>query len=69
MRYRKGLEEVGKAIINIGVASVVFAVIQPIVNDEFSPVLSTGAIFVFILLATIGFFVVSLGGDCDDKKL
>ena len=55
MRYKKGLEEVGKAIINIGVASVVFAVIQPVVNDKFSPTLSVGAVLVFIVLATVGF--------------
>ena len=67
MKYKKGLEEVGKAIINIGVASVVFAVIQPIVNDKFSPTLSIGAIFVFIALGTIGFFLVSVGGYCDGK--
>ena len=61
MRYKKGLEEVGKATINIGVASVVFAVIQLVVNDKFSPTLSVGAVLVFIVLATVGFYVVSLG--------
>ncbi|RUM49163.1 MAG: hypothetical protein DSY47_04070 [Hydrogenothermus sp.] len=63
MKYRKGLEEVGKAIINIGVAVIIFAIIQPIVNGKFSATLTLGAIFIFILLEAISFFIVSYGGE------
>ena len=66
MKYRKGLEEVGKAVINIGVAVIVFAIIQPIVNGKFSMTLIGSALAMFVLLETIGFFLVSYGGDEDE---
>lgn len=66
MKYRRGLEEVGKAIINIGVAVIVFAIIQPIVNGKFSITLIISALGMFVLLAILGFFLVSYGGDRDE---
>ncbi len=66
MNYRKGLEEVGKAIINIGVAVIIFAIVQPVVNGKFSARLGLIAFFAFLFLLITGFWLVSYGGDKND---
>ena len=66
MNFRKGLEEVGKAIINIGVAVIIFAIVQPVVNGKFSTRLGLIAFFAFLLLLITGFWLVSYGGDRDE---
>ena len=67
MNYKEGLKEVGKAIINIGVATVIFAIIQPLVKGEFSTTLGIIAFIVFIVFSTIGFFLISAGGSKNDS--
>ncbi len=56
MNFRKGLEEVDKAIINIRVAVIIFAIVQPVVNGKFSTRLGLIAFlhFYFYLLQVFG---------------
>ncbi|WP_297453351.1 hypothetical protein [Persephonella sp.] len=66
MDFREGLNEFGKALINIGVASIIFAIIQPLVKNEFSSKLGIIALIMFIILSGIGILLISLGGKNND---
>lgn len=61
MDFKEGFKEVGKAIINVGVGTVLFAIVQPFVKGEFSTTLGITAFFTFILFLLIGSFLISAG--------
>lgn len=66
MNWKKGLkkafEEVGKHLLNIGVAIIVFAILQPIVKNEFSPKSSLIFAIVYLIIFTIAVFLIVVGG-------
>ncbi len=66
MDFKEGFKEFGKALINIGVASVIFAIIQPIVKGEFSGKLGIIALIMFLTLSSVGILLISLGGKNND---
>ncbi|EDP74431.1 hypothetical protein [Hydrogenivirga sp. 128-5-R1-1] len=70
MKWEKGLkkafEEVGKHFLNIGVAIIVFAILQPIVKSEFSPKSSLIFAVVYLIIFTIAVFLITLGGREDE---
>jgi len=61
---REDLKEVGKQILNIGVAIVVFAIIQPFIKHEFD-VLTTMFAIIFYVASTIlgAYFIRKAGGQ------
>ena len=67
MDFKDGFKEVGKAIINVGVGTVLFAIVQPIVKGEFSTTLGLLAFLAFILFLFIGFIFISFGGKDNDS--
>ncbi len=70
LKWEKGLkkafEEVGKHFLNIGVAIIVFAILQPIVKSEFSPKSSLIFAVVYLIIFTIAVFLITLGGREDE---
>jgi ABC-type Mn2+/Zn2+ transport system permease subunit len=70
LNWKKGLkrafEEAGKHLLNIGVAIIVFAILQPIVKNEFS--LKSSLIFgiVYLIIFAIAVFLIIIGGDEDE---
>jgi uncharacterized membrane protein (DUF441 family) len=60
---KKAFEEAGKHLLNIGVAIIVFAILQPILKNEFS--LKSSLIFavVYLLIFAIAIFLIAIGGE------
>ncbi len=66
MDFKEASKEVGKGFINIGVAFVVFALIQPFVKGEFNIKLFLVAIFGFFISTFIGSLFIAFGGKKND---
>jgi len=64
--FRESSKEVGKGFINIGVAFVIFALIQPFVKGEFNINLFLVAIFGFFVSTLIGSLFIAFGGKKND---
>lgn len=67
MDFKEGFKEFGKALINIGVAAIIFAIIQPFVKGEFSAKLGIIALIMFLSLSGVGILLISLGGKENDN--
>ncbi len=55
------LKELGKQLLNIGVAIVVFAIIQPLMKGDLKPSIAIYSIITYIIITTFGLFFVKLG--------
>ena len=62
MDLLKGLNELGKGFINLGVAFLVFAVIQPFVKNNIDLKTSFVSIMFSSILFIVGVLLSSLGG-------
>ncbi len=58
---KEELKEVGKQILNIGVAVIVFAIIQPLMKNELNVDVLVIALFVYIALTLFGAFLIRKG--------
>ena len=67
MNWKKPLEETGKHLQNIGVAIIVFAILQPILKGEFA--LKTSLIFaaIYVVILVISIILLALGGEKDER--
>ncbi len=54
----KSKEELGKHLLNIGVAIIVFAVIQPIMNDRVDFIKLIFSVVAYIVLVFLGYFFI-----------
>ncbi len=59
---REELKEVGKQILNIGVAIVVFAIIQPFIKHKIDVITTFFAFLSYIALTLIGAYLIKKGG-------
>ncbi|EDP73638.1 hypothetical protein [Hydrogenivirga sp. 128-5-R1-1] len=66
MNWKSGLKEVGKGLINFGVAVLIFLVLQPFVSGKLDLVYIITAVFSYTFFTLMGLFLVSLGGDEDE---
>ncbi len=70
MSWKKGLkkafEEVGKHFLNIGVAIIVFAILQPIIKNEFSLKSSLMFGLIYLIVFSIAVFLIMIGGKEDE---
>lgn len=62
MNYKEGLKEIGKGLINFGVAILIFLVLQPFISNKLDTLFVVFAIIGYILSTSIGFLFVSIGG-------
>ncbi len=60
MDWLKGLNEVGKGLINLAIAIIVFAIVQPIVKKEIDFSISLTSAVVAIVILFLGFIFSSL---------
>ncbi len=60
---KKVSEEIGKHFFNIGVAIIVFAIIQPIIKDEFNLKISIAFGSVYLIIFLIATFLIIVGGS------
>ena len=63
MNIKESAKEIGKGFINVGVAFIVFSLIQPLVNGKISITLFILAIIGATVFMGIGGILVGLGGD------
>jgi len=65
VNIKKAVEETGKHFLNVAVALIIFAILQPIIKGEFN--LKTGIIFVtaYIVILLIGNLLIAFGGKDD----
>ncbi|EDP73463.1 hypothetical protein [Hydrogenivirga sp. 128-5-R1-1] len=66
MNWKISAKEVGKGFINIGVAFIVFALIQPIINNNLSLKTTLIALVGFSLSVLVGSLLIAFGGKSDD---
>jgi uncharacterized protein YhhL (DUF1145 family) len=66
MKIQKGLKELGKGFINIGVAFIIFAIIQPFVKEKFSIKIAVVSIIFSFIFFIIGVILASLNGEKDE---
>ena len=59
----KSKEELGKHLLNIGVAVIVFAVLQSIMNNKVDFVKVVVFAIVYILIASTGYFLIKASED------
>lgn len=64
----KSFEEFGKQLLNIGVAIIVFAVIQPFINHSYNFNDIVIAIFAYVIITLTGIFLIEFGGGKDDAN-
>ena len=60
--FKNIANELGKGFINLAVAFVIFAFLQPLVKEKLTAKLLYIAVFGFILFVTIGSILLYLGG-------
>lgn len=65
-KLSEGLKELGKHLLNIGVAIIVFAIIQPLVNGKFQ--IGTAILFIiaYFTVVVIGTILIIEGGNKDE---
>ncbi len=66
MKIQKGLKELGKGFINIGVAFIIFAIIQPFVKEKISIKIAVVSIIFSFIFFIIGVILSSLNGEKDE---
>ena len=66
MNWKISAKEVGKGFINIGVAFIVFALIQSIINNNLSLKTTLIALVGFSLSVLVGSLLIAFGGKSDD---
>ena len=66
MKISKGLNELGKGFINIGVAFVIFAIIQPFVKENITLKVVIASIIFSIIFFSVGVILSSINGDEND---
>ena len=62
MNWFKGLNELGKGFINLAIAIIVFAIVQPLVSGKASLSISIASAVIAVILFFIGVILSSLGG-------
>ena len=62
----KSKEELGKHLLNIGVAIIVFAVIQPIMDNKVDFIKLTFAVVAYIFLVSVGYFFIKMSEDTNN---
>ena len=62
---REDLKEFGKHLLNIGVAIIVFSIIQPLTKGEFNPYVVIFSILAYIIVVMVGMFFIRKGGKKD----
>ena len=62
MDFKEGLKEVGKGLINFGVAILVFFILQPFVGGKLDKAFLVLAVVGYIISTGLGFLFVSIGG-------
>ncbi len=60
---KKVFEEIGKHFLNIGVAIVVFAILQPIIKGEFDIKISLVFGFIYLVIVLISAILIAVGGE------
>ena len=63
MNFKEGLKEVGKGLINFGVAILVFFILQPFVSGKVDTVFLVLAVIGYIISTGLGFLFISIGGN------
>ncbi len=63
----KSLEKFGKQLLNIGVAIIVFAVIQSLINHSYSFGTILIAVFSYAIITLTGILLIEIGG-CKDES-
>jgi len=63
---KKAFEEIGKHLLNIGVAIIVFAILQPIVKDKFDVKIALSFGIIYLIVFTIAVFLIAIGGNRDE---
>lgn len=63
MNIKESLKEYGKHLLNIGVAIIVFAILQPIVKGEFELNKALYFVIAYIFIVLIGNVLIALGGN------
>ncbi|WP_164930571.1 hypothetical protein [Aquifex aeolicus] len=63
---KKTLEEIGKHYLNIGVAIIVFAIIQPIVQGKFNIKVALYFGLAYFIVFSIAIILLVIGGSCDE---
>ena len=63
---RKAFEEIGKHLLNIGVAIIVFAILQPIIKDKFDIKIALSFGIIYLIIFTIAVILIAIGGNNDE---
>ncbi len=63
---REDLKEFGKHLLNIGVAIIVFSIIQPLTHGSFNPYVVIISILAYIIVVISGMFFIRKGGHKND---
>ncbi|RUM48184.1 MAG: hypothetical protein DSY47_06105 [Hydrogenothermus sp.] len=70
MRIKKGIkkafEEFGKHLLNVGVAVIVFAILQPIIKGKFDKETSIVFGLIYVTIAVISSVLIVIGGSEDE---
>ncbi len=62
MNWKEAFQEVGKQLLNVAVAGLVFALLQPIVHRELTINLIVVAALWYFLFTLIGVLFIAIGG-------
>ncbi len=66
MDIKESFKEYGKHLLNIGVAIIVFAILQPIVKGEFKTSTAIYFIIAYIFVSVLGNVFIAVGGKKDE---
>ncbi|WP_457642355.1 hypothetical protein [Persephonella sp.] len=58
---REYLKEVGKQLLNLALAIIVFAIIQPLVKGEINPIVAIIAVALYFIITAIGGILIKKG--------
>ncbi len=58
---RDYLKEIGKQLLNLAIAIVVFAIIQPLVKGDINPIIAIISVSLYFILTTIGGVLIKIG--------
>ena len=58
---REYLKEIGKQLLNLAIAIIVFAIIQPLVKGDVNPIVAITAVFLYFIITAIGGILIKKG--------
>lgn len=64
----EALKELGKHLLNLAVAIIVFVILQPLMAGKMKNFFTISAVIVYLFIVSVGFLLIKKGKELEDSK-